>query len=227
MSALAIDHIKSDDRDKAIRRFFSGACEFLLGAADLKQLPPADRPEIAFAGRSNVGKSTLLNAMVRRKALARTSTTPGRTRQLNYFTIGDEHQGLLYLVDLPGYGFAKAPRQEIEAWTELTRNYLRGRATLRRVMLLVDGRHGLKASDHLMIELLNDSAVNYQIILTKLDKIKTQEMDHIQRTVAKECEKFPACHPKIISTSALKDMGLDDLRLEAMIAGEILEEISA
>ncbi len=213
-----------------IRKLFSGPCEFLLGVAALDQLPPGDRPEVTFAGRSNVGKSSLLNALTNRKALARTSITPGRTREINFFLLGgatdkpeaptggdDTVSGGLYLVDLPGYGYARVSKDIVQAWTRLLQNYLRGRANLRRAFLLVDSRHGLKDSDRQIMALLDEAAVSYQIVLTKVDKVKDAALAEISEKVAAETRKHPACHPQLLQTSALKGIGIDGLR--AAVAG--------
>ena len=182
----------------------------MLSVVNLDSLPPADRPEICFAGRSNVGKSSLINALTNRKGLARASNTPGRTRELNYFNV----DGRLNLVDLPGYGYARAPKTEISNWTRLTRAFLRGRAGLRRVFLLIDSRHGIKPSDVELMELLDDAAVTYQLVLTKSDKIKKAELDKIMRRTSRTIGKRPAAHPELMVTSSEKKTGLDDLRAE-------------
>ncbi len=198
------------DEIEAGRLLFARPAVFMLGVVDLDSLPDEGPAEVAFAGRSNVGKSTLLNALVGQNGLARASNTPGRTRELNYFDI----EGRLRLVDLPGYGYAKAPRKDVEQWTALTRDFLRGRSVLRRVCLLVDSRHGLKAVDLEVMSLLDESAVNYQIVLTKTDKIKPTALEHLIEATAKQIARRPAAHPLIRATSAEKGDGIDLLRAE-------------
>lgn len=196
------------------RKFFMGPCDFQRGVTKMDDLPPADFPEIAFAGRSNVGKSTLVNALTGRKTLARTSNTPGRTQQLNYFLLS----GQLFLVDLPGYGYAKVSKTQVAEWTDLAMDYLRGRANLRRVMLLIDGRRGIKDNDREVMKMLDVAAVSHQIVLTKCDKLKTDEFKAVvERTVA-EVKTHVAAHPKIMLTAALKDKGITDLRTEIWAA---------
>ncbi len=195
---------------EAGRKLFSRECVFMLGVVALDQLPDEAGPEVAFAGRSNVGKSTLLNALTGRKGLARASNTPGRTREINYFDLG----GAIRLVDLPGYGYAKASRSEIERWTALTRDFLRGRSTLRRVMVLVDSRHGLKPGDLEIFALLDEAAVNYQVVLTKTDKIKPTALAVVEKTVADALVRRPAAHPTVVATSSEKGDGIAALRAE-------------
>lgn len=192
------------------RLLFAREVLFMLSVVNLDALPPPDRPEICFAGRSNVGKSSLINALTNRKGLARASNTPGRTRELNYFNVDDR----LNLVDLPGYGYARAPKTQISNWTRLTRSFLRGRAGLRRVFLLIDSRHGIKPSDVELMEMLDDAAVTYQLVLTKTDKIKKAELDKVMRKTSRTINKRPAAHPELMVTSAEKKTGLDDLRAE-------------
>lgn len=196
---------------EAARVLCSGSCEFVLGAAALTQLPEADRPEIAFAGRSNVGKSSLINGLLWRKNLARASSEPGRTRELNYFDLGE---GRLWLVDLPGFGYAKVSRSQAQEWQRLTLRYLQGRVNLRRVFLLVDSRRGLMDTDHEVMDMLDSAAVTYQIVLTKADKVKRTEADAVRAKVADALRKRPAAHPVIRQTSAEKGWGLPELRAE-------------
>ncbi len=190
------------------RWLFAQTCTFLGSAAAPDQLPAPDLPEVAFAGRSNVGKSSLVNALTGRKTLARTSNTPGRTRLLNVFQLA----GRLGLVDLPGYGYARAPKGDIKQWTGLTRAYLRGRANLRRVCLLIDARHGVKPSDEAVMTLLDEAAVSYQVVLTKADKARADALAGIRGATAGRLAKRPAAHPDIIVTSARDGLGIDELR---------------
>ncbi|MGI9480892.1 MAG: ribosome biogenesis GTP-binding protein YihA/YsxC [Hyphomicrobiales bacterium] len=192
------------------RKLFAGECTFLKGVAAISQLPEPLGCEVAFAGRSNVGKSSLLNALTGRKALARTSNTPGRTRELNYFDIG----GVLYLVDMPGYGYARAEKRLIEQWNALIRDYLRGRASLRRVFVLVDSRHGLKAGDLEMMDLMDETAVIYQVVMTKADKMKPGPLQKVVASVTEGLSKRPAAHPDIHLTSSVKGDGIAELRAE-------------
>ena len=201
----------SEETIEAARVLCSGSCEFVLGAAALTQLPEADRPEIAFAGRSNVGKSSLINGLLWRKNLARASSEPGRTRELNYFDLGE---GRLWLVDLPGFGYAKVSRSQAQEWQRLTLRYLQGRVNLRRVFLLVDSRRGLMDTDHEVMDMLDSAAVTYQIVLTKADKVKRTEADAMRAKVADALRKRPAAHPVIRQTSAEKGWGLPELRAE-------------
>lgn len=209
----------TDDQIEAGRVLFAGPVNFELGVVSMDGLPHGDVPEVAFAGRSNVGKSSLVNALTNRKGLARASTEPGRTRELNYFRVGDT----LRLVDLPGYGFAKASKAEIARWTGLTRDFLRGRAELKRVMLLIDARHGLKSTDIDVMKVLDESAVIYQIVLTKADKLKPTELAACIEATAEAIKKRPAAHPEIIATSSETGGGVDLLRAEiAALAGYAL-----
>lgn len=194
------------------RLLFREKCEFLLGAASLLQLPEPDAVEIAFAGRSNVGKSSLLNALTGRNGLARTSNTPGRTQQLNFFFLGERKEKGLYIVDLPGYGYAKVSKKLVREWVNLMRDYLRGRPNLRRVFVLVDGRHGLKDSDRELMSMLDETAVSYQIVLTKSDKVKLSEQEKLIQKTEKAIAKNVAAHPNVLITSSIKGYGLDELR---------------
>jgi GTP-binding protein len=199
------------------RKLCMGPVEFVLGAASLSQLPAGDRPEIAFAGRSNVGKSSLINAVLNRKNLARSSAEPGKTRELNYFNVGP---GKLWLVDLPGFGYAKVSRDQQAKWVQLTKRYLRGRANLRRVFLLVDSRRGLMDTDRETMDMLNTAAVTYQIVLTKADKIKKSELDATRLKVQTILKKNPAAHPIVRVTSSEKGYGIPELRAEI---GQLVE----
>ncbi len=182
----------------------------MMGGVSMTALPDTALPEVAFAGRSNVGKSSLVNALTGRKTLARSSGEPGRTRELNFFDLG----GRLRLVDLPGYGFAKAPKDVAQRWTALTRDYLRGRVNLKRVVLLIDARHGIKASDVEVMDVLDKSAVVYQIALTKLDKLKPSEQAAIVTATQEKIKKRPAAFPAVAATSSAKRLGLDALRAD-------------
>jgi GTP-binding protein len=190
------------------RKLFAGSCDFLKGVVAMDGLPPADRVEVCFAGRSNVGKSTLINRLTGRKALARASNTPGRTQEINFFSLGPEH----YLVDLPGYGFAKAPKAIVERWQALLRDYLAGRPTLRRVFLLIDARHGAKPVDAEIMSLLDRAAVTFQVVLTKADKPGAAALEATAREVATALAPHPAAFPEIILTSAETGRGLETLR---------------
>jgi GTP-binding protein len=187
-----------------------GPCTFVKGVVRIDDLPQNGRPEIAFAGRSNVGKSSLINALTGRTSLARVSVTPGRTRELNYFTLGKE--GALYLVDMPGYGYARASKSAIKGWTRLIRDYLKGRRELKRVFLLIDARHGIKPSDEETMELLDEAAVSYQVVLTKADKPKPSELAAVQAKVKSDVAKHPAAYPEMLTTSARMGSGIPELR---------------
>jgi len=206
------DNAKSNEMDVLLKqeadRLFRRPCTFLKGVVRVADLPDDSLPEVAFAGRSNVGKSSLLNALVEQKALARTSNTPGRTREVNYFRLDER----LYLVDLPGYGYARASKKEVAGWNRLIQDYLKGRASLRRVFLLIDARHGLKESDKPTLALMDTAAVSYQVVLTKVDKVKGSELEKVVGRTSKELAKHPAAHPELIATSARKGAGLSDLR---------------
>lgn len=198
------------DYIEAGRLLFSRPVTFMLSAVSLETLPPADLSEVCFAGRSNVGKSSLINAITNQNGLARASNTPGRTRELNYFNVDDR----IRLVDLPGYGYARASKTDIERWTKLTRAYLAGRAALRRVFLLIDSRHGLKPGDRDIMAMLDETAVTYQLVLTKIDKIKQAELKDVQKRTLRSIAKRPAAHPDLILTSSSKKTGIDVLQAE-------------
>ena len=197
------------------RLLFAQQTDFLKGVVAIDGLPADDRIEICFAGRSNVGKSTLINALTGRKALARTSNTPGRTQEINFFTADDSH----YLVDLPGYGYANAPLPVVEKWQRLLKKYLSGRRSLRRAFVLIDARHGVKSVDEEILSLLDSAAVTFQCVLTKADKIKTHEQEALLQQVRGALSKHPAAYPELILTSSEKGMGVETLR--ATIAGLI------
>lgn len=190
------------------RLLFAGETEFLKGVVAMDGLPPDDRIEVCFAGRSNVGKSSLINALTGRKGLARASNTPGRTQEINFFTAGDDH----YLVDLPGYGFANAPVAVVQKWQALLKQYLSGRTNLRRAFVLVDHRHGVKAVDEEIMTLLDKSAVTFQCVLTKADKVKAVDREKVLVQVRKALSKHPAAFPEIIVTSSEKGDGMETLR---------------
>lgn len=194
------------------RKLFAGETEFLKGVVAMDGLPPADRMEICFAGRSNVGKSSLINALTGRKGLARASNTPGRTQEINFFTAAD-----IYVVDLPGYGFANAPVAVVEKWQRLLKQYLQGRQTLRRVFVLIDARHGAKAVDEEIMTLLDRSAVTFQVVMTKTDKVKGRDLDAAMARTRAALAKHPAAFPELLLTSSEKGTGIPTLR--AIIAG--------
>ncbi len=199
-----------DERIETARRIFAGPVAFLRSAPSLKFLPDPVVKEVAFAGRSNVGKSSLLNALTNRNGLARTSNTPGRTQELNFFDIGDPL--IFRLVDMPGYGYAKAPKDVVKQWRFLVNDYLRGRAVLKRTLVLIDSRHGIKEVDREVMKMLDEAAVSYRLVLTKADKIKASELAAVtERTIA-EARQHPAAHPDIIATSSEKGMGIAELR---------------
>jgi GTP-binding protein len=201
------------DRIEAGRKLFAGPVEFLKGVVDIDGLPPGDRLEVCFAGRSNVGKSSLINALTGRRALARASNTPGRTREINYFTLGER----FYLVDLPGYGYAEAPVAVVRKWQALLRAYLAGRPALRRAFLLIDARHGIKKPDEEIMELLGRAAVTFQVVLTKADKPAAAELGRTVNAVRERLGREPAAYPEIVLTSAEKGLGIDVLR--SIVAG--------
>ena len=202
----------ADEPDDIIREqgrlLFAGETKFLKGVVAMSGLPPADRMEVCFAGRSNVGKSSLINALTGRKNLARASNTPGRTQEINFFTAAESH----YLVDLPGYGYANAPLAIVEKWQALLKQYLSGRQSLRRAFVLIDHRHGIKKVDEDILKLLDTSAVTFQCVVTKADKVKDKERDPILRQIREALSKHPAAYPEIIVTSSEKGWGIDTLR---------------
>jgi GTP-binding protein len=208
----------ADDLETAARKVFSGPVAFLKSAPGLQFLPDPAVPEVAFAGRSNVGKSSLLNKLTNRNGLARTSNTPGRTQELNFFDVGAPLR--FRLVDMPGYGFAKAPKDMVRKWRHLVNDYLRGRAVLKRALVLVDARHGLKDIDLEVMKMLDAAAVSYRVVLTKADKVKASELAAVEQATAEEARKRPAAHPEIIVTSSETGLGMDELRravIEAVI----------
>jgi len=190
------------------RKLFSGNIDFLKGVVDMNGLPPADRLEVCFAGRSNVGKSSFINAVTGRKSIARASNTPGRTQEINYFKTGEHH----YLVDLPGYGFANAPIDVVKKWQQLLKSYLSGRSSLRRAFVLVDIRHGIKKVDEEIMDLLDTSAVTFQCILTKSDKVNAEQQNKVLNQVRNKLQKHPAAFPELLVTSAENKAGLETLR---------------
>ena len=196
--------------EERARKLFAGPIEFLKSAPDLQFLPAAEAPEIAFAGRSNVGKSSLLNALTNRKGLARTSNTPGRTQELNFFDVGNPPR--IRLVDMPGYGFAEAPKDLVKRWRFLVNDYLRGRAILKRALVLVDSRHGIKEVDREMMRMLDDAAVSYHLVLTKSDKVKASALGALYEATIVEATKHPAAHPAIFTTSSETGSGIAELR---------------
>ncbi len=218
------------ERIEEARKIFSGPISFLKSAPALKFLPDPTVSEIAFAGRSNVGKSSLINALTNRNGLARTSNTPGRTQELNFFDVagnragngdgGDDLLPLFRIVDMPGYGYAKAPKDIVRQWRILVNDYLRGRAVLKRAIVLIDSRHGIKDVDRDVMDMLDGAAVSYRLVMTKADKVKASELETVTAATAVEARKRPAAHPEIIMTSAEKGMGLPELRaavIEALV----------
>ncbi|MDO9458612.1 MAG: ribosome biogenesis GTP-binding protein YihA/YsxC [Alphaproteobacteria bacterium] len=193
---------------EAGRVLFAGACDFVRGVVSIDQMPDTDLPEIAFAGRSNVGKSSLINALTNRKTLARTSNTPGRTREINFFNLADR----LMLADLPGYGYARVPKAQVEVWTRLVNTYLRGRPCLRRACVLIDARHGVKESDTQVMKMLDAAAVSYQIILTKSDKVKVVDLENCLDRTKTLLRTHVAAHPQVHVTSSEKGDGIAELR---------------
>jgi GTP-binding protein len=205
-----MSEIADEELAERARKLFAGPVEFLKSAPGLQFLPDPDVPEVAFAGRSNVGKSSLLNAITNRKGLARTSNTPGRTQELNFFEVGNPLQ--IRLVDMPGYGFAEAPKDLVKRWKKLVNDYLRGRPVLKRALVLVDSRHGLKDVDREMMRMLDDAAVSYHLVLTKGDKIKPSALGTLYETTLTEAAKHPAAHPAIFTTSSETGSGIAELR---------------
>jgi len=206
------------DLVESARRLFAGPIAFLKSAPDLKFLPDPDVPEVAFAGRSNVGKSSLLNKLTNRNGLARTSNTPGRTQELNFFDVGEPL--VMRLVDMPGYGFAKAPKDLLRKWRFLVNDFLRGRQVLKRALVLIDTRHGIKDVDREIMKMLDDAAVSYRIVLTKADKVKATDLEDVLIWTTDEVKKRPAAHPEIIVTSSETGLGMEALRaavLEAIL----------
>ena len=208
----------ADELEEEGRKLFAGRVEFLLSAPSLNFLPEPDYPEIAFAGRSNVGKSSLINAVTGRKAIARASVTPGRTQELNFFEVGEPTR--LRLVDMPGYGFAKAPVKVVERWRRMVRDFLRGRQPLRRTLVLIDSRHGIKPPDEEMMRMLDEAAVGYRLVLTKADKVKASELAAMLAQVEAGARKHAAAYPNIHVTSAEKGMGIAELRAAILADAE-------
>jgi GTP-binding protein len=199
-----------EDAIEAARKIFAGPVAFLKSAPALEHLPDPVVPEVAFAGRSNVGKSSLLNKLTNRNSLARTSNTPGRTQELNFFDVGEPLA--FRLVDMPGYGFAKAPKDVVRKWRYLVNDFLRGRDVLKRTLVLIDARHGIKDVDREIMEMLDKAAVSYRLVLTKADKIKPTELEKVASETADEARKRPAAHPDILSTSSETGLGVPELR---------------
>ena len=225
MPEVTAEERERQKRKGAARKFFAHAWIFVRGVPAMKFLPPEGPMEVAFAGRSNVGKSSLINALTATKGLARTSNTPGRTQELNFF-VPEAGEGKMWpddipplaLVDMPGYGFAKAPKDTVERWTKLVFSYLQGRTTLKRVFVLIDSRHGLKKNDEEVLDLLDKAAVSYQLVLTKTDKIKPPALVKLEAATIAAISKRPAAFPEIVSTSSEKGQGVDDLKAAIVYA---------
>ncbi|MEL6793033.1 MAG: ribosome biogenesis GTP-binding protein YihA/YsxC [Pseudomonadota bacterium] len=217
MSLFSIAEQPDREALEAGRKLFAGPCDFVKGVVAMDGLPPGDRVEICFAGRSNVGKSSLINALTGRKGLARASNTPGRTQEINFFDLGDR----AWVVDLPGYGFAKAPVDVVARWQALLKTYLSGRANLRRAFVLIDSRHGVKAVDHEIMDLLDKAAVSFQVVMTKADKMKAGALEKVIAKVGDDLKKHPTAFPEMIVTSSEKGDGIGTLR--AAIAALIEE----
>lgn len=210
MTTLPFPVAEPPDADAAERgrKLFAGGAEFVKGVVAMSGLPPADQLEVCFAGRSNVGKSSLINALTGRKGLARASNTPGRTQEINFFTVADSH----YVVDLPGYGYANAPLDVVRKWQRLLKQYLSGRQSLRRAFVLIDARHGIKPVDAEILSLLDSAAVTFQVVLTKADKVKAKDRDAVLQQVRQALSKHPAAFPEIVVTSSEKGDGIATLR---------------
>ncbi len=213
---MITDAAQDAERLARARKLFAGSCEFFWGTGDIKSLPPQSLPEIAFVGRSNAGKSSLINALTNRKTLARVSHTPGRTREINFFNLGEQ----LVLTDLPGYGYAKASKTMTAEWQELIFAYLRGRASLRRVSLLIDARRGVGDLDEAVMKLLDDAAVSYALVLTKTDKLKPHEVEAAVKAADAAARKHIAAFPEICATSAFRGLGLDQVKLQLALLAE-------
>ena len=208
--------MEDEDLSERARKLFAGPIEFLKSAPGLQFLPSPTAPEVAFAGRSNVGKSSLLNALTNRNKLARTSNTPGRTQELNFFDVGSPL--FLRLVDMPGYGFAEAPKDLVKRWRFLVNDYLRGRQVLKRALVLIDSRHGIKPVDREVMDMLDAAAVSYHLVLTKADKVKASALEEVRAATAAEAAKRPAAHPQLHVTSSETGLGIAELRTAVLDA---------